>query len=174
VEKCKRFDAACLSVLEAWCRLCERVTGKTNFFWLELLSGIYAVFLLAYVLTLNFFEVTMSPLGQVGIVGLGFGMFFVSFRLAGAAEAKARERAEIGAENPAKTNPMHRMFRLILLFNFLSPFVCYLWFSFQYPEHMWRPSVLIFMLVLAITTFLHWICALLYACDPLPKTQHAA
>ncbi len=166
------FDLICVRTIETACHRFERVTGKTNFFWLKLLTGFFAAFLMLFVLLDEMHHVSQGTFRNVIIFAMCGYSFYLSFFYSDNALAKSKGRATNKEANPARESYILMRIRLSMLTSIVLLFVSFGFLALSFPERIGDTVILVYMAVSSLTAILIWACLLLDACDPLPQTQH--
>ena len=168
------FDARSVSCVERVCRRIEGTIGRSNYFWLKLLTGGYAIFLIALVFANERYRILPQSGHNVFLFLLFLWFFYVAFFYCDRAHEFAKKRISENEANPKKTSGIYVPIRcstfvsmvLLLLFCFAM--------AIQFPSRMSDVPLVAYMLVSCVTAFCFWMGLLLDACDPLPQKTHPA
>ena len=164
----KRFDEGAILLVESFCQRQEKISGKTNFFFLEVLTGFYAVLLGIFLFVVHVHLGTGTERHTILVGGMMVSFFTVSFWYAPIAKTRAEGRRNDGIQNPAKQCKGHFMYRLVMLLNALLPVMVLFFLSFTNSAFIITLPVISFVFTICCSFVLFWTCFLLDACDPLP------
>lgn len=169
----KRFDVGAIRLIENFCQQIEKISGKTSYFFLEILTGIYAIFLAIFLFVIQLYLRTGTARHTILIGGMMVSFFVISFWYAPSAHAKAVSRRQDGFQNPAKQSRVHFLFRLVMLLNAILPVVVLLLLYALNGAFAISVPVMSYVLTTFCSFVLFWVCFLLDACDLFhKKTPH--
>lgn len=160
-----RFDGYCVGTTERLCRWCEKFTGKSNYYWLKILTGFYSLFLLLWILIFERYGIGVQSLHNFSLLLVAAWFFYISFIYCDGELERARDRVHFLEKNPSILHKKIIALRLSVLVSAVATTGFCIWVAIVFNVPLY--AYLIFA-PFCISPIVFWLCLLLDACDPLP------
>ena len=165
-----QFDSSVILATERLCRNLEQRTGKSNYFFLKLLTGFYALFVLFWVLQLEQYGIGTQSWHNALLFAVFCWFFYISFSYCDKELVRAKDRLEFRVENVARTCAHHVRLRNSLFVSTLMTLAFCVWSAIYFQVH---GTALLLFIPFCISPVVFWICLILDVCDPLPAKNHS-